>query len=193
MTTEHPLFPVRMNATWCAPEEQMLDAGIQQWLLDPGSLTARLKQHSQTFRVELLGQQVQTCEAIEANEDIAIGEQVLVREVLLYCDDIPQVFARSLLPLTSLTGEQQALAHLGTKSLGQVLFNHPQLQRKKIEIAAFDITSSVATLATVLALAPNYPMWGRRSTFVLDNKPLIVAEVFLPGSVAYLAQEISNV
>ena len=108
-----------------------------------------------------------------------------MREVLLYCDDIAQVFARSLLPLKSLTGEQQQLAHLGTQSLGQVLFNHPDLLRKKIEVAEFNQQSTVAKIAQHLLFDVVQPMWGRRSVFMLNNKPLMVAEVFLPGAFAY--------
>jgi chorismate--pyruvate lyase len=186
MTTEHSLFPVQMLAHWQPPESVILSNSLRDWLLDPSSLTARLKCHGQQFRVKLLGQRIQACDAAEANDDVIAGEQVLVREVLLYCDDIPQVFARSLLPLSSLTGTQQQLAHLGTQSLGQVLFNHPDLQRKKIEVAVFDQYSSVANLANYLALnQTQYPLWGRRSVFVLAAKPLMVAEVFLPGAGAY--------
>jgi chorismate lyase len=186
MTIEHSLFPVQMVANWQPPETFQLAANLSDWLLDPSSLTARLKSHCQHFRVEVLGQRIQTCDDSEANEDISAGEVVLVREVILYCDDTPQVFARSLLPLRSLTGAQQQLAHLGTQSLGQVLFNHPDLQRKKIEVAAFDQQSSVVNIANYLALkTTTQPLWGRRSVFILDAKPLMVAEVFLPGAVAY--------
>jgi chorismate--pyruvate lyase len=187
MTTEHSLFPVQMLANWQAPETFIIPSNIHHWLLEPSSLTARLKQHCQHFRVQVLGQEVIACSAVEANEDIVVGEQVLVREVLLYCDDIPNVFARSLLPLRSLTGEQQQLAHLGTQSLGQVLFNHPDLLRKKIEVATFEAQTSVANLVSHLSLDTSLqPLWGRRSVFVLDAKPLMVAEVFLPDAVAYL-------
>ena len=186
MTTEHILFPVQMAANWQSPESIILTNSLRDWLLDPSSLTARLKFHCQHFRVEVLGQKIEACSRTEANNDIITGEQVLVREVLLYCDEIAQVFARSLLPLSSLTGDQRQLAHLGTQSLGQVLFNHPDLQRKKIEVAEFDQDSSVAKLANYLTRQKNQqPLWGRRSVFVLDKKPLMVAEVFLPGAVAY--------
>ena len=185
MTAQHSLFPVKMTATWQTPSTATLKDSLRNWLLDPASLTARLKQHCEQFRVEVLGQKVEACSALEANADILVGEQVLVREVLLFCDDVPQVFARSLLPLKSLTGEQQQLAHLGTQSLGQVLFNHPDLLRKKIEVAAFDQQSTVAKIAQHLSLQVTQPMWGRRSVFMLDAKPLMVAEVFLPGAVAY--------
>ncbi|SEL50159.1 chorismate lyase [Colwellia chukchiensis] len=186
MTTEHSLFPVQMLANWQSPEQFTLSKHLRSWLLDPTSLTARLQGQCQHFRVELLGQQVQICAKAESNQDIAAGEQVLVREVLLYCDEVPQVFARSLLPLSSLTGNQQQLANLGTQSLGQVLFNHKDLTRKNIEVAKFAQDSTVARLVNYLALtAPQHTLWGRRSTFVLDAKPLMVAEVFLPGAFAY--------
>ena len=186
MTTEHSLFPVQMAANWQSPEIFTLANNLRDWLLDPSSLTARLKCHCQHFRVQVLGQKIEGCSAIEANDDIIIGEQVLVREVLLYCDEIPQVFARSLLPLRALTGDQQQLAHLGTQSLGQVLFNHPELVRKKIEVATFGQNSSVTFLAKHLSLQKSpQTLWGRRSVFVLNAKPLMVAEVFLPGAAAY--------
>lgn len=185
MAEEHPLFPVQMIATWQSPEAVLIDEILRDWLLDPASLTARLIEHSSQFRVEVLGQRIEACSMIEANNDIIAGEQVLVREVLLYSDEAPQVYARSLLPLKSLTGEQQQLAHLGTQSLGQVLFNHPNLLRKKIEVAVFDQQSTVAKIAQHLSLTITQPMWGRRSVFILDAKPLMVAEVFLPGAFAY--------
>jgi len=186
----HVLFPVEMHAKWCAENSAQLNAYLRDWLLDPSSLTTRLKNHCEKFHVQVLGQCFDVCSFEESNEDITSGQEVLIREVLLFCDDIPQVFARSLLPLSSLTGEQKALAELGNQSLGQVLFNHPQLQRKKIEIASFDHKSTVAQLAEVYDLHINSPLWGRRSVFVLDNKPLMVAEIFLPNSFAY--QEVNK-
>ena len=185
MSQQHSLFPVSLNARWQNPNAFTIRQVLLDWLLDPNSLTARLKRNSQHFEVKVLGQKIEPCHIQEANEDISAGEQVLVREVLLYCDDIPQVFARSLLPLKSLTGEEQQLAHLGNQSLGQVLFNQPGLTRKKIEIAKFDQQSSVANLANYLQLDMSAEMYGRRSVFMLKDKPLMVAEVFLPNAFAY--------
>ena len=184
-------FPVTLSSHWQKPDSCVLDECLQSWLLDPTSLTARLKTHCHQFRVELLGQQVEYCQAHEAVADIPVGEKVLVREVLLYCDDKPHVFARSLLPLSSLTGEEQALTNLGSQSLGQVLFNNPSLERKMIEVAAFDLNSSVGGLAKNLQLSFTHTLWGRRSIFMLENKPLMVSEVFLPGTFAYQQIEVA--
>ena len=185
MSSHNPLFPITMKANWQDAVNFTVDEHLLDWLLDPCSLTARFKKHCQQFRIEVLGQQIQACSSEEANDDIQVGEQVLVREVLLYCDDKPQVFARSLLPLRSLTGEEQKLAHLGNQSLGQVLFNNPELIRKNIEISSFHGQGSLAKLLEELSLNSKNEMWGRRSVFVLHDKPLMVAEIFLPDSFAY--------
>lgn len=185
------LFPVTLsNRHWHDPKQVTINAHLARWLLDPNSLTARLKSHCQQFNVELLGQRIEACQKNEATALIPTGEPVLVREVLLFCDHKAQVFARSLLPLSSLTGAEQALANLGTKPLGEVLFNNPLLQRQTIEVAEFDSASAVMKMVKKLALADNFPLvgknlWGRRSLFVLEGKPLMVAEVFLPGAFAY--------
>lgn len=184
------LFPVTLSSQWHDVNQCVLHDNLKSWLLDPNSLTARLKTHCQNFRVELLGQRIEVCHESEAVASIPAGAEVLVREVLLFCDDKPQVFARSLLPLSSLTGNEQALANLGSQSLGQVLFNNPSLERQAIEVAEFNELSSVGTLVKKLStvkksnsIAKN--LWGRRSIFILENKPLMVAEVFLPNAFAY--------
>ena len=195
-------FPVTLTGEWQAPNNNnfsVLSAVLKNWLLDEGSLTARLKSHCDDFSVSVIGEQQQLCSAVEACNLIQVGEPILVREVLLYCNNIPQVFARSLLPLASLTGKEKVLANLGEQSLGQVLFNNPTLQRQRLEVSEFTQGSSVVRLAknifdniaTLPAAETQYEsLWGRRSIFMLENKPLLVAEVFLPGAFAY--QECEN-
>ncbi|WDE05582.1 chorismate lyase [Thalassomonas viridans] len=185
MSEQHLLFPVTLDVSWQKPAACPLPAGLRDWLLAPGSLTARLKQLCSHFRVQVLGQQIVPCSQAEAHGDIRPGDQVLVREVILYCDEVAQVFARSLLPLTSLTGSERQLAHLGEQPLGQVIFNSPDLQRKDIEVARLGRQSPVAELARSMALEDFSQLWGRRSLFYLQQKPIMVAEVFLPGAFAY--------
>jgi len=185
MTFLQTFFPVTLATQWQTQPQENLTNTLTDWLFDPSSLTARLKNHCQNFRVEVIGQQLEACQADEANSAIKTGEQVLVREVVLYCDEQPQVFARSLLPLKSLTGEEQQLAHLGTQPLGQVLFNNPQLERQSIEVESFNKNSAVSKFSSKLGLTPEHNLWGRRSLFVLNKKPIMVAEVFLPNAFAY--------
>ena len=107
--------------------------------------------------------------------------------MLLYCDEQAHVFARTLIPLTSLTGEQQALSELGEQPLGQVIFNNSSLLRQLIEVSDFSFDSSVGQLSVLLNTDVITPktLWGRRSLFYIEEKPLLVAEVFLPPALAY--------
>lgn len=183
--SQHVLFPVEMYAKWRSPDCQKIDPTLLDWLIDPTSLTARLKKHCQHFEVQVLGEKITTCKKNEANDYITEGEKVLVREVLLLCDHKAQVFARSLLPSSFLQQEQKAFANIGNQSLGQLLFNHPNLIRKNIEVATFDQQSKIAKLAEQSSLPSQPLMWGRRSIFLINKNPLMVSEVFLPDSFAY--------
>ena len=60
-----------------------------------------------------------------------------VREVYLCVDNIPVVFARSILPTSSCTGINRDLLQVGNKPLGDVLFKNgqaPILLRQVTEI-----------------------------------------------------------
>jgi chorismate--pyruvate lyase len=179
-------FPIGLDVNWVSAKKTPKPARLSDWLLDPKSLTARLKQHCTHFKVQLIGQQVEPCSIYEASSEIPVGTQVLIREVLLYCDDVPHVFARSVLPLSSLTGEQKQLENLGEQPLGQVLFNNPKLHREVVEVAEIQPSLRVCELAGLLNLQVTHNLWGRRSVFTIEGKPLIVAEVFLPSARAYL-------
>ncbi|WP_286264173.1 chorismate--pyruvate lyase family protein [Thalassotalea atypica] len=185
MSALNSLFPVQLHTHWIPSSQLDVDSCLADWLLDPTSLTARLKKHSHDFRVVVLGQRLEKCSKQDACEIIQVGSEILTREVILYCDDSAQVFARSLLPLASLTGEEQALATLGDKPLGQVIFSKANLTRTAIEVGRFNNQSSVAKLADKLELNASQEMWGRRSLFHVDDKPIVVAEVFLPNAFAY--------
>ncbi|WP_394175660.1 chorismate--pyruvate lyase family protein [Thalassotalea litorea] len=184
-------FPIGLDVNWVDASLSPKQSVLSDWLLDPTSLTARLKRHCNDFRVLLLGQALQACpshEAIKGERDttgIGEGEKVLVREVLLYCDEQPVVFARSLLPSSSLTGDQRTLAELGEQPLGQVLFNNPKLTRKVLQVAEIAPSQRVCELAKMANLEVTHSLWGRRSLFHIEEKPLMVAEVFLPGALAY--------
>lgn len=179
------LFPVNVDILWQYEMPTSLHDDLISWLLDPSSLTERLKASCELFYLKVLGQQVISCPAIEACEAIAEGEPVLVREVLLYCDHQPHVFARTLLPLTTLTGEQAELATLGEQPIGQVIFSNSTYERKTIQISPFKQSSSVRRLCKSLELEIEHQLWGRRSLFYLEGKPLVISEIFLPSAKIY--------
>lgn len=151
---------------------------LRPWLLDSGSLTAKLVALSKgDFKVKVLRQHHARARRSEA-QALGIGFQdlCLVREVLLIGKGTPWVFARSLLPLSSLTGPLRHLRKQGTRPLGAFLFSQPQLERSPIAVSQINRHHRYVPSE----LVGDQPLWGRRSIFSLDAKPLLVSEVFLP-------------
>ncbi|MBT9567271.1 MAG: chorismate lyase [Thiobacillus sp.] len=154
---------------------------LRDWLCDKGSLTGRLKARCPRFRVVPL-----TSGLARPNRDeyallrLRPGEHAYVREVLLLCDDVPVVFAHSVLPYPSLRGEWNGISRLGSRPLGEALFNDHRIRR--LSLAYRNIHPDHPLFR---ALAPHHPvhrrkLWARRSTFCLAAQPLLVTEVFLP-------------
>ncbi len=156
---------------------------VLRWLLDPASLTRRILSTCQgTFRVDVLFQGWARPQHNEMRElGMRQGSEGFVREVHLLCDDQPWVFARTVIPRTTLTGPRRCLTRLKTRPLGAVLFADPSMQRGPVEIARLSPCDKLYPAAVRRLSQPPETIWGRRSLFTLGGKPLLVSEIFLPG------------
>jgi chorismate lyase len=157
-----------------------ISTDLRQWLLDKGSLTAKLIQLSEgQFHVRVLRQ---TITRVDRREAFALGikpcQLSVVREVVLMGGNCAWVFARSVLPLSSLTGRLRHLRKQGNRPLGAFLFNQPQLKRSAIAVAHINRHHHYVPEAL---MAGQNSVWGRRSIFDIEGKKLLVSEVFLPG------------
>ena len=94
----------------------------------------------------------------------------------LVCFGQPWVYARSVIPFSTLRGPQRRLASLGNKPLGAYLFRNPSLKRGPLEIAKARLIADLAPDQNTID-----PSYGRRSKFFLQQKPLLVAEIFMPA------------
>lgn len=135
------------------------------------------------FRVKLLGENFRYVSLDEAYAlGVRSGTRVVVREVQLLCNEIPWIYARSLIPVTSLQGRLGRLKQQGNRSLGATLFADRTMRRGPLEIRCANAGELPGqTAATV---NKNAPVWGRRSVFRLQGRPLLVSEYFLPALLA---------
>lgn len=145
-------------------------AAARTWLTLTGSLTAALEARSQgRLQVRLLHQGWQRPAPEEILQlRLSPREHVWVREVELVVAGKAWVHARSLLPRRSLRGIGHRVTRLGNRSLGSLLFRHPDLKREALTLARLD-------------RHPAGPVWARRSCLRLHGHPVFVAEAFLPA------------
>ena len=156
---------------------------VQTWLRDTGSLTRRVIRSCGcgVFRVRLLHQGW----GAPLNGERRMlrtrrGVAALVRDVLLLCNDVPWVFARTLMPVTTLKGPARHLMQLGERPLGAVLFSDPTVIRGSTQIARLRPGNTLFDIACEQVEQTPELLWGRRTLFYVANKPLLVNELFLP-------------
>ncbi|CAM5213711.1 chorismate--pyruvate lyase family protein [Alishewanella longhuensis] len=162
-----------LHAQWQPASSSTLPAALRPWLLEPASLTARLKAHSTDFRLQLLGERSMALPAFLQRCFSQTTGACVRREVLMWCNNQPSVYAQSWLPAKSLQHLHQ-LAVLGEQPLGELLFQFADVVRSPIEVAQLALATARDPIA-----AGRY--WARRSVFTVAGQPILVAEVFLPG------------
>jgi len=153
----------------------------RHWLIEQGSLTRRLQSASPDFCVKTSRHQYARPQVDEA-ELLALPrrQNALLREVHLYCNGEPVVFAHSVLPRHSLRGEWLALGKLGNRPLGAALFMNPRVTRTQLEFKKLSNHHNLYRRAVSHLAAKPRAVWARRSMFRLGRSVIMVTEVFLP-------------
>lgn len=155
---------------WRPPRQVMKkpDPALRDWLLDNGSLTRQLQYLSDgDFKVQVLAEGWQRCAAlplVSCFPSALLSRAMWTRQVVLWGHGEPWVVAHTLVPVSSLRGSLRRLTVLGDTPLGAFLFNQRKVRRGSMEIAR-----------------PRDGIPGRRSLFHVEQRPLLVAEFFLPA------------
>lgn len=155
-----------------------VDASLRDWLREKGSLTARL-QRSGRFRLKLIGQRLS---GANPDEEALLGlpshARCWVREVVLYCDDAPVIFAHTVLPASPRGVLGRWFAGLGGRSLGSLLFAHPGFVRDCLSFARIDRRHPLhAAASAALGVSPRH-FFARRCVHAFAGQRVLVTEVF---------------
>ena len=94
---------------------------VKSWLLELGPITKRIS-NKKNFSLELLQDDVGEVEIQDQRFIDSLAKEFKVREVLLYGDKIPLVFAKTIIPLLTIEKGLADLGELGTRPLGDILF-----------------------------------------------------------------------
>lgn len=157
-----------LNAVWQLPQIYSLNERQSDWLTETGSMTRRFESCSAHIFVEPLFEGFSNDRILTAErEQLPSGPQYWLREIILYGDGSPWLWARTIIPQQTLTEDDRTLMTLNKTPLGHYLFRSGRLSRDYLEIAQCG------------------NLWGRRSRLRLSGKPLLLTEVFLPSSPLY--------
>lgn len=200
------IYPTDASWSWNTrqPESQLesqpeCQQELCDWLQDTGSLTERLRQCCQHFRVQLQRTRAQVSLTVDQAAWLGV-DRAYCREVLLLCDNQPWVYASSLYSPAALKAVP-ALGGLGERALGELLFEHPKLTRSDFEFAQLTRNQWQQLLQEQAELGPaslfsNIPTntqasasdalpWARRSLLAIPQAGVLVTELFLPAAQRY--------
>ena len=150
---------------------------LSSWLFDDSSLTARMiALCGEKFNVRLISQQWKKIEHEDASAmALKNTHSALVRQVLLCNGEQPLVYAKTIIPATTIQGSQRRYANMGSRPLGAMLFSDRTMQREEVQVAQLPLQHKAYSYTAI-----DEVMWGRRSVFRVAGKPILVGEYFLP-------------
>tara|TARA_B100000965_G_scaffold403322_1_gene431154 strand:- start:254 stop:745 length:492 start_codon:yes stop_codon:yes gene_type:complete len=137
---------------------------ILSWLNESGSITSRIKSFSK-FKLKLLRDGPGKVDEIEDDLIIANYEENNIREVVLYSDEKPLIYAKSIIPIETINLGLGVLGNLKENPLGDILFSDPKIKKKYMLFARFESNKKI--------------FFGRKGIYSVKGYPFSVCEIFL--------------
>ena len=137
---------------------------ILSWLNESGSITSRIKSFSD-FKLKLLRDG--PGEVDSADDDLIISnyKENNIREVLLYSDEEPLIYAKSIIPLETIRLGLGVLGNLKENPLGDILFSNPEIKKEYMLFSKFESNKKI--------------FYGRKGIYTVKGYPFSVCEIFL--------------
>ena len=105
-----------------------------------------------------------------------------IREITMGTAEKDWLFARTVIPMATLSGRATRLKRMGTTPLGKILFG--PLNAERIEMKLDLVFADEVGLGD-WGIPKNFSLWQRSSIFTLDSGPLLISEILLPGCPVY--------
>lgn len=164
--------------SWQSVEQfQFSEQLDSQWLQEQGSLSQRFSLQCDHLCAQVLRNQLVSANDLTDFQKKMLfpqshsEQECLIRDVILIADDEPWLLGSTIIPRSSLSDEQFDLSQQGEVPLGLTVFQAQQVARDGLHLGMID--SPLGALA------------ARSSRLWMNQKPMLVAELFLPPSPIY--------
>ena len=137
---------------------------ILSWLNESGSITSRIKSFSD-FKLKLLRDSPGEVDAAVDDLIISNYKENNIREVLLYSDEEPLIYAKSIIPLETIRRGLGVLGNLKENPLGDILFSNPEIKKEYMLFSKFELNKKI--------------FYGRKGIYTVRGFPFSVCEIFL--------------
>jgi len=112
-----------------------------------------------------------------------------IREITMGTKSKDWLFARTVIPMSTLRGPAKRLAKMNGTPLGKVLFGAMNAERTQMTLNKV-FAEEVGLLD--FNIPEDFLLWQRRSVFQLSTGPLMISEIFLPDCPVYEFSDLLN-
>jgi len=155
-----------------------LSDNMKGWITEASLLTTKLKNCVKHFELRVLNEGYRNASSLL--KDVEISDRVFIREIMMLADGVPMILGQTSIPEKTLS-HHQWLSSLGSGALGERIMNLSSVQR-----SAFDFSLCAGGFPILKKHGINCKttkdggLWMRRSSFLIQDQPLWVVEIFLP-------------
>ena len=143
----------------------LTDEGMLDWLHEEGSITHRISSKA-NFKLEIINDCMGQAEPSEYTALNIDSQTVRIREVLLYGNNKPLVYAKSIIPLLTSSKGYTGLQKIGNKPLGDLIFKSALFVQTDRLFAEFKTEHGNT-------------VWGRKTHYSIKGYPMSIMEVFI--------------
>lgn len=142
-----------------------------------GSMTRLFIRRHQSLTVAVLKHHLAAPLPSESKQlGLPFKQLAIVREIIMQCDGVPYLFARTIMPVSTLKGRYRRLHRLGVLPIGKLLFKDPAVTRSDFDIMRIEGDDPLLQSMS----CPLQACWARRSRFHLPHGDILMTEVYLP-------------
>jgi len=105
-----------------------------------------------------------------------------IREITMGTAEHDWLFARTVIPMATLSGKATRLKQMGSTPLGKILFGPLNAERVEMKL---DLVFADEVGLGDWGIQKNFSLWQRSSIFALDTGPLLISEILLPDCPIY--------
>lgn len=153
------------------------------WIYHESSMTDKLKKHSTHVTLDVMKHVWELTNSWDIQTlGLAFHQKVLHREILMWAENNPCWYARTILPQSTYEAKDAPFERLKTEALGDIIWTSPQFKRSNMKHYTITTDSPEYAWLTPLMHEQEKTLCVRLSTFMYDQQhPFYLTEILLPG------------
>ena len=153
---------------------------MNQWVKNKSSLTDRIKKIA-NLKIRLVANNYKNKNLLLSEKNffpLHKAENIFLREVIIFANGVPIMYARTVLPRKYLRGYWNDIKKLNTNSLSRIVYENPSIKRSNFSYLAPSLNNKILKKINSLKIDSKNLVIGRQSYFEYKRKNILLTEYF---------------